>query len=92
MPPKNCSLATSRFLLVSRHWFKAQVNEAGGGNYQSLINEALKRHIQQQRLERALRKLIREELRQLHNFGGLTLRSTGRAGAWLLVARITGTG
>jgi uncharacterized protein (DUF4415 family) len=23
-------------------WFKAQVNEAGGGNYQSLINEALK--------------------------------------------------
>ena len=28
-------------------WFKAQVNEAGGGNYQSLINEALKSHIQQ---------------------------------------------
>ncbi len=43
-------------------WFKAQVNEAGGGNYQSLINEALKGHIQQHGLERTLRKLIREGL------------------------------
>ena len=46
-------------------WFKAQVNEAGGGNYQTLINEALKSHIQQQDLERTLRKLIREELRRV---------------------------
>jgi uncharacterized protein (DUF4415 family) len=46
-------------------WFKARVNEAGGGNYQSLINEALKGHIQQQGLERALRKVIREELRRV---------------------------
>ena len=44
------------------HWFKARVNEAGGGNYQSLINEALKSHIQKRGLERALRKPIREEL------------------------------
>ena len=46
-------------------WFKAQVNEAGGGNYQSLINEALKGHIQQHGLVRTLRKLIREELRRV---------------------------
>ena len=46
-------------------WFKAQVNEAGGGNYQSLINEALKNHIQQHGLERTLRKLIREEFRRV---------------------------
>lgn len=46
-------------------WFKAQVNEAGGGNYQSLINEALKRHIQQHALERTLRKVIREELKRV---------------------------
>ena len=45
-------------------WFKSQVNEAGGGNYQSLINEALKGHIQQNNLERTLRRLIREELRR----------------------------
>ena len=46
-------------------WFKTQVNEAGGGNYQSLINEALKGHIQQHNLERTLRRLIREELRRV---------------------------
>jgi len=46
-------------------WFKAQVNEAGGGNYQSLINEALKGHIQHHGLERTLRRLIREELRRV---------------------------
>ena len=27
-------------------WFRNQVNEAGGGNYQTLINEALGEHIQ----------------------------------------------
>ena len=47
------------------YWFKDQVNDAGGGNYQSLINEALKGHIQQYGLERTLRKLIREELRRV---------------------------
>lgn len=46
-------------------WFKSQVNEAGGGNYQSLINEALRSHIQQHGLERTLRRLIREELRRV---------------------------
>ena len=46
-------------------WFKAQVNDAGGGNYQSLINDALKGHIQQHGLERTLRRLIREELRRV---------------------------
>ena len=46
-------------------WFKTQVNEAGGGNYQSLINETLKGHIKQQGLERTLRRLIREELRRV---------------------------
>ena len=46
-------------------WFKGQVNEAGGGNYQSLINETLKDHIKQQGLERTLRRLIREELRRV---------------------------
>jgi uncharacterized protein (DUF4415 family) len=46
-------------------WFKSQVNEAGGGNYQSLINETLKSHIKHQGLERTLRRLIREELRRV---------------------------
>ena len=46
-------------------WFKAQVHKAGGGNYQSLINAALREHVAQQdeALEDTLRRVIREELR-----------------------------
>jgi len=45
--------------------FKKQVHTAGGGNYQTLINNALRAHIQTQSkpLEDTLRKVIREELR-----------------------------
>jgi len=45
-------------------WFKAQVHAAGGGNYQSRINEALKEHIgrQAEPLEAILRRVVREEL------------------------------
>ena len=46
------------------NWFRNQVHEAGGGNYQTLINEALREHIQyrDEVLENTLRKVIREEL------------------------------
>ena len=49
------------------NWFRDQVHEAGGGNYQTLINEALRQHIQAQDdvLEETLRKVIREELQTL---------------------------
>ena len=45
------------------NWFRNQVHEAGG-NYQTLINEALRQYIQVQDavLEETLRKVIREEL------------------------------
>ena len=45
-------------------WFRDQVHAAGGGNYQTLINEALRQHIQASRepLEETLRKVVREEL------------------------------
>ncbi|MEB3288269.1 MAG: BrnA antitoxin family protein [Leptolyngbya sp.] len=45
-------------------WFRDQVHRAGGGNYQTLINDALRQHIQANRepLEETLRKVIREEL------------------------------
>ena len=36
---------------------------AGGRGYQTLLNEALKKAIQQDRLEDTLRRVIREELR-----------------------------
>ncbi|MCY7369002.1 MAG: BrnA antitoxin family protein [Chamaesiphon sp.] len=45
-------------------WFRNQVHQAGGGNYQSSINEALKAHIHKQHepLESTLRRVLREEL------------------------------
>ena len=47
-------------------YFKQKVRRAGGGNYQTLINEALRDHIRTQSspLEDTLRKVIREELRR----------------------------
>ncbi len=45
-------------------WFKEQVHRAGGGNYQTLINDVLRRHIGEagERLEETLRRVLREEL------------------------------
>jgi uncharacterized protein (DUF4415 family) len=45
-------------------WFKARVHEAGGGNYQSLVNAALLEHIRASRepLEQTIRRVLREEL------------------------------
>jgi len=47
--------------------FKKQVHVAGGGNYQTLINDALRSYIETQSkpLEETLRKVIREELRHV---------------------------
>jgi uncharacterized protein (DUF4415 family) len=47
-------------------WFRQQVDDAGGGNYQTLINEALRRfmHAKQESLETTLRRVIRDELRR----------------------------
>ena len=46
-------------------WFRQQVQQAGGGSYQTLINDALRSYMQGQRepLEETLRRVIREELR-----------------------------
>ena len=45
-------------------WFREQVHLSGGGNYQTLINDALRQNMQQQRepLEVTLRRVLREEL------------------------------
>jgi uncharacterized protein (DUF4415 family) len=47
-------------------WFRDQVERAGGGNYQTVINEVLRQHIQrvQEPLEKTLRRVIREEIRR----------------------------
>lgn len=50
-------------------WFRNQVHTAGGGNYQTLINNALREYIirQEQSIEEVVRRIIREELQNLEN-------------------------
>jgi uncharacterized protein (DUF4415 family) len=49
-------------------WFRDQVEEAGGGNYQTLINNVLLDYVREQKpmeeepLEALLRRVLREEL------------------------------
>jgi hypothetical protein len=47
-------------------WFREQVDRAGGGNYQSLINDALKRFVatQDNPIESVIRRVVREELKR----------------------------
>jgi hypothetical protein len=45
-------------------WFREQVDAAGGGNYQTLMNQALRSYVEQRDggLEDLLRRVLREEL------------------------------
>lgn len=46
-------------------WFREQAEQSGGGNYQTAINQALREHIEHQSLEALLRRVVREELRNV---------------------------
>lgn len=51
------------------NYFKEHVHKAGGGNYQTMINNALREYLnKKQELlnEETLRRVIREELRAAH--------------------------
>jgi len=43
--------------------FQDIVDRAGGGNYQTLINDALREYIRGARLEAVVRKAVREEVK-----------------------------
>src|SRR5574341_855104 len=43
-------------------FFRAAVDKAGGGNYQTLINDALLEHIHRRSTLEAVRQVVREEL------------------------------
>ena len=47
-------------------WFRAKVEAHGGGNYQTMLNDAIRTYTehQDQSLERLLRKVVREELKK----------------------------
>lgn len=67
MPPDpNKTRITIRLDTDIIEHFKGIVNEAGGGNYQTLINNVLRDHIdaRDEALEKKLRKIVREELKR----------------------------
>lgn len=52
-------------------WFRDEAHAMGGGNYQTLINHALREYIQSrtQPLEDTLRRVVREELSAVWSSG-----------------------
>ena len=63
--PSGKTRVTIRLDTDTLDWFRDEVDKAGGGNYQTLINLALRDFISRKRepLENTLRRVIREELR-----------------------------
>jgi uncharacterized protein (DUF4415 family) len=61
-------------------YFRDIVEKAGGGNYQTLINDALVEYTQRQSMLEAVRQVLREELQPLADQGGPTNRSTRTRG------------
>jgi len=48
------------------NWFRAKVEDHGGGNYQTMLNDALRTYTehQDQSLEKLLRRVVREEIKK----------------------------
>ncbi len=65
-PPAGKTRITIRLDEDILTWFRAQVHKVGGGNYQTLINDALRAHINErpESLEEVVRRVVREELRR----------------------------
>lgn len=63
-PPPGKTRITIRLDDDILEWFRSQADAAGGANYQTLINQALREYIDArgELLERKIRKLVREEL------------------------------
>ena len=60
--PKGKTRITIRIDNEILDWFRSKVNEQGGGNYQTLMNQALHEFIEREDLEKTLRRILREEL------------------------------
>jgi hypothetical protein len=61
-------------------WFRSRVEERGAGNYQTMINNALRDYMNQggEPLESVLRRVIREELRNSGQDGEAAIIPRGR--------------
>ena len=64
--PRGKSRITIRLDADVLDWFRKQVDDAGGGSYQNLINSALRAYVEgsQEPLEAIVRRVVREELRR----------------------------
>jgi len=62
--PKGKTRITIRIDTDILDWFREEVNRAGGGNYQTLMNDALRQYVEERHedLEETLRRVLREEL------------------------------
>ena len=63
MPPGKTRI-TIRLDTDILNWFRHQAHAVGGGNYQTMINHALREYMEedQEELETTLRRVVREEL------------------------------
>ena len=63
-PPKGKTRITIRIDTDVLDWFREEVNRSGGGNYQTLMNNALRHHVEarHENLEETLRRVLHEEL------------------------------
>lgn len=59
-------------------YFRGLVEKAGGGSYQTLMNDALVAYIEQRSVVETVRLAVREELKSVTKNRALTMRSTGR--------------
>ncbi|HBB94052.1 MAG TPA: CopG family transcriptional regulator [Blastocatellia bacterium] len=66
-PARGKSRITIRLDDEILNWFRREVNNAGCGNYQTLINDALREYIKKQpeSLEKIVRRVVREEVRKI---------------------------
>jgi uncharacterized protein (DUF4415 family) len=62
-------------------FFRTAVDKAGGGNYQTLINDALLAHIHRQSTLDAVRQVVREELAPYGTARGSNFRLQRRRAA-----------
>lgn len=64
--PKGKTRITIRLDDDVLEWFRTQVREGGGGNYQTLINHVLRDAMARSRepLEAVVRRVVRQELRE----------------------------
>lgn len=65
-PEKGKTRITIRLDTDIVNWFREQANQAGGGSYQTMLNNALREYVRDRRepIEKTLRRVIREELKK----------------------------